>query len=126
MNAHDVDALVTLCDREIEVHSVFAAVSGAVYQGHAGVRRGQHDLADTWGDAFQVEPEEYFDLREHTLVFGVIRGRGEQSGVEVEMPAAAVAKWRNGLCVYFKGYVNREDALKELRVSQEALEPIAP
>jgi hypothetical protein len=42
------------------------------------------------------------------------------------MPTAQVAKWRDGLCVYFKGYTDREDALRDLGVSEDALEPITP
>jgi len=33
---------------------------------------------------------------------------------------------RRGSCVYFKAYANREDALTDLGVSADALEPIAP
>jgi hypothetical protein len=42
------------------------------------------------------------------------------------MPVAAVVRWHGGLCVYFKAYLHREDALSDLGVSEEALEPIAP
>ena len=42
------------------------------------------------------------------------------------MPAAQVAKWRDGLIVFFKGYAHREDALRDLGVAESALEPIAP
>jgi hypothetical protein len=42
------------------------------------------------------------------------------------MRAAQVAKWRDGLCVFFKVYPRREDALRDLGLSQDALEPIAP
>ena len=126
LNAPDVPALVALCDPSIEVHSVFAAVGGAVYHGHDGVRRWQRDLEESWGGEFRVEPEAFFDLGEQTLVFGVLRGRGEQSGVEVAMPATGVATWRDGLCVSHKAYVHREDALGDLGVSEAGLEPIAP
>jgi hypothetical protein len=37
-----------------------------------------------------------------------------------------VAKWRDGLAIYYKSYVNREDALRDLGVSEDELEPIAP
>ena len=126
LNARDEEALVALCDQRIEVHSVFAAVGGAVYHGHSGVRTWRRDLEETWGSGFRVEPEAFFDFGEHTLVFVVLRGRGGQSGVEVAMPAAGVARWRDGLCVSHKGYAHKGDALGDLGVSEEALEPIAP
>jgi hypothetical protein len=89
---------------------------GAVYHGHDGVRRWLEDLQDAWGDELRLEPEAYFDLGECTLAFAVLHGRGRQSGVEAAMPIAQLMRWRDGLGVYFKAYVQREDAL----------EPIAP
>jgi hypothetical protein len=60
------------------------------------------------------------------LAFHVAKARGKQSGADVAMPAAQVAKWRNDLLIYYKGYVDRGDALRELNVSERELEPIAP
>jgi hypothetical protein len=125
-NARDTDLLVALCDPGITVQSAFAAVSGAVHHGHDGLRRWQGDLAEAWGDDIRVEPEAYFDLGEHTLAFDVLHGRGRHSGVEVELPGAAVTRWRDSHCVYFKAYANREEALGDLGLSENALEPLAP
>ena len=125
-NADDAERFIALCDPEIEVHSVFAAVGGGIYHGHDGVRRWHRDLKEAWGAEFRVEPEAFFDLGEHTLAFQVLHGRGQQSGVDVAMPSAHVTRWRNGVMVYLKVYVHREDALRDLGVSEEALEPIAP
>ena len=41
------------------------------------------------------------------------------------MPAAQ-ARWRDGLCAFFKAYRHREDALTELGVYEDGLEPIEP
>jgi hypothetical protein len=71
-------------------------------------------------------PEAFFDLGEQTLLFTVLRGRGRQSGAEVATPVALLARWRNELMVYVKGYVHREDALRDLGLSEDALEPSAP
>jgi ketosteroid isomerase-like protein len=125
-NIRDFDAFVALCDPQIEVHSVFAAPGGADYQGHDGVRQWLRDLEVTWGDEFRVEPEAFFDLAESTLVFGVLHGRGRQSGVEAAMQNAQVVTVRDGLIVYVKVYMHREDALRDLGLSEDALVPIAP
>jgi hypothetical protein len=85
-----------------------------------------HDLEETWGDEIRIEPEAYFDLGDHTLAFLVLQGRGRHSGVEVVMPTAQVFRWRDGLVVYFKGYAHRQDALRDLSVSEDELEPIEP
>ncbi len=125
-NARDVQAFIAYFDPSIEWNSAMTVPGGAVYHGHDGVRRWLGDLQDAWGDELRVEPEALFDLGEHTLAFAVLHGRGRQSGVEAAMPNAQVFRWRAGLGVYFKAYVNREDALRDLGVSEDALEPIAP
>ena len=125
-NARDIEAFIALCDPSIEWNSHMTVPGGAVYHGHDGLRQYIRDMEDAWGDELRAEPEAYFDLGEHTLVFYVLKWRGRQSGAEVAMPFAQVAKWRDGLCVYWKAYVHREDALRDLGVSENALEPIAP
>lgn len=126
INTGNSDALVALCDPDIEVHSVFAAVGGAVYRGHDGARRWVRELQEAFGGRFRVEVETYFDLGEHTVAFGALHGRGGQSGAEVAMPAAGVTRWRDGLCISQKAYARRDDALRDLGVSEDALEPISP
>ena len=124
-NALDVEALIAIADPSVEGHSVFAAV-GAVYHGHDGLRSFFRDVEDAWGDETRMEPHAYFDLGESTLVVLVLHGHGRQSGADVTMPVAQVVRWRDGLCIYFKSYADRDDALRELGVSEEELEPIDP
>jgi ketosteroid isomerase-like protein len=125
-NARNVEAIVACCDPDIELHSTFAAVGGATYHGRDGVRRWREDLAEAWGDEIRVEPEAYFDLGEQTLLFHVLRGRGQHSGVEVALPGAGLFRWSDGLLVDLKAYAHREDALTDLGASEDELEPISP
>jgi ketosteroid isomerase-like protein len=126
-NARDIDAFIDCCDPEIEFHSAITApVSGGVHHGHDGVRRWDRDYQEVWGDEISLDPEVFFDLGDYTLAFVSLKGRGRQSGAEVTVPAAQVARWRNGLMAYYKGYVHREDALRDVGVAEDALEPIAP
>jgi ketosteroid isomerase-like protein len=123
-NELDADALVAVFDPSIEVHSVFAAIGGAIYHGHDEVRQWLRDIEDAWS-VFRVESEAYFDLGEHTLAFVTLNGRGRQSGADVVMPYAQVMRWRVDRCVYFKAHARREDALTELGISEQTLERIA-
>ncbi len=125
-NSRDIEVIIACCDPSIELDSVFAAVDGVVYHGHDGLRAYQRDLGDAWGEEIRAEVEALFDLGEHTLAFYVVHGRGHSSGTEVTMPIAIVARWRDGLMVYFKGYLHREDALSDLGVSEDKLERIEP
>ena len=125
-HARDVEAFIACLDPSVEYHSVMTVPGGAVYHGHDGVRGYFGDFKDAWGDEFRVEPEAFFDLDEQTLMFYVLHGRGRQSGADVAMPGAQVCRWRDGLMVYGKLYVHRQDALRDLDVSEDDLEPITP
>jgi ketosteroid isomerase-like protein len=125
-NARDVDGLIAYCDPEIEFHSVFAAVRGGVYHGHDGLRGLFADFADTWGGEVRVEPEAYFDLGAHVLAYAVLHGRGRQSGLDVALQGAFVTRWHDGRMVYAKGYIHKDDALRDLGVSEDELEAIEP
>jgi ketosteroid isomerase-like protein len=125
-NARDVDAFIAYCDPSGEFHAAFAVVGGGVYHGHDGMREFFRDIEDAWGKENSLEPEAYFDLGEHTLAFYLLRARGRHSGAEVATPIAHVMRWREGLIVYGKSYVQKEDALSDLGVSEDELEPIAP
>jgi hypothetical protein len=99
-NTRDIEAVIVCFDPSIEFHSVFAAVGGAVYHRHDGMRRWYRDLEEAWGDEIRVEPEAYFDLGERTLAFYVLHGRGRHSGAEVAMPyrlGGEVARRPHGL-----------------------------
>jgi ketosteroid isomerase-like protein len=125
-NAHDLDAFIAYFDPSTEFHSAFGPLGGGVYHGHHGVREYFRDLEDAWGDEIHGEVEAFFDLGEYTLAFYVLHGRGRQSGAEVVMPLAQVVRWRDALVVYFKVYARREDALRDLGISEDALKRIEP
>jgi ketosteroid isomerase-like protein len=125
-NAQDIQALIACCDPEVEFHSTFAAVGGEVYHGHDGLREWHRDLEDAWRGHIRSEPEAYFDLGQHVLTFTILHGRGKRSGVDVALPVAAVTRSDDGLLTYYRAYIHREDALRDLGVSEDELEPILP
>ena len=124
-NARDLEAFIAHYDPSAEFRSVFAAIGGAVYHGHDELPRYFRDLEDAW-EEIRIEPEVYFDIGEHTLLYLLFCGRGRQSGAEVAMPVALMARWRDGLIVYMRSYTDREEALRDLGVTENELEPIEP
>jgi ketosteroid isomerase-like protein len=127
LNARDIEGLLALCDPGGVFISSMAAVDGNVYHGHDGMRRYFADLADAWGEGWvRVETKAYFDVGEHTLAFNVAHARGTHSGAQVTMRQVAVTRWRAGLLAYIKGYADKHEALRDLAVSEDALEPIVP
>jgi hypothetical protein len=125
-NARDLEALIAYIDPGCEFHPVFAAAGGAVYHGHDGLRSWYQDQLDAFGDELHIEPEAFFDLGDQTLMFYAFQGRGRQSGANVAMSLTQVCRWRAGVVVYSKLYANRQDALRDLGVTENTLEPIAP
>jgi hypothetical protein len=95
-NARHVDGLIAYSDPSVELHSSFEVVGGGIYHGHDGIRRWHRDLKDVWGEEIRVESDAFFDLGEQLLSFYALHGRGQVSGVEIAMPNASVARWRDG------------------------------
>jgi len=125
-NAGDVEGVIAVCDPEVEFQSTFAAVGGAIYRGHDGIRQWHRDLEETWGKEIRSDLETLYEVGERMLVFTVLHGRGEQSGAEVDLPAAMVIRLQNGVLHDFRGYSHRDDALEDLGVALDELEPISP
>ena len=67
-----------------------------------------------------------FDLGEHTLVLSVLRSRKRRGGVEVHTGDVLVARWRDGRIAHMKSYVSKAEALRDLDVSEDTLDPISP
>ena len=120
-NTRDVEAFLAYCDPKIEFHSTFSTVGGAVYHGHDQVRRLFRHIEDAWGNDFCVEPEAFFARGEYTVVVDVMHGRGYHSRAEVDLPAAQVVRWRDGLVVWHQSYIHKEDAFTYLGTTEDAL-----
>jgi ketosteroid isomerase-like protein len=125
-NARDIEAFISHCDPGVELLAPFATLGGAAYHGHDGLRSWHRDVDEAWGQEIRVEPEAFFDLGDEVLIFYVLHARGKHSGVPVAMPLAVVSRWREGRIVYLRAYAHREDALSDVGVAEDALEPIAP
>ena len=121
--ARDVEGFISYFDPRVEFHSEFATLGG-LYHGHAGMRRLLQDFEEAWGDEMRIQPRTYFDLGERTLLFLDVRARGSRSGAEVTMLSAHLITWRDGLVTAFRGYDERSNALSDLGVSEDALDPI--
>lgn len=83
-NSRDIDAWLVFCHPEVELHSAVTVPGGALYHGHAGVRRWHRDLEEAFGDQVHIEPEALFDLGEHTVSIHLC----------VDGGGAAAPRWR--------------------------------
>jgi ketosteroid isomerase-like protein len=125
INRRDVETFVSVTDPDVEGTSAASAAVGVTFRGRDGMRAYFRDLEDAWGTEFRVLPEAFVDLGERTLMFHMLHGRGRRSGADVTMPIATVVRWRNGLAIHWKSCAQRQEALDEAGVSEDALERIA-
>jgi ketosteroid isomerase-like protein len=88
-----------------------AATEGA-YVGREGMRRFLADTAEAF-DVFRVSHPEVRDLGGgRLLAIGSIRMRGRGSGLEGDVPTAAIVEFRDGLMWRYKDYGDARVALR--------------
>ena len=81
------------------------------YVGHDGMRRFIADTEEMF-ELFRISYTDVRDLGDRVLAIGSIRMRGRESGVETDVPTAAVVEFRDGLLWRFKDYGNARLALE--------------
>jgi len=81
------------------------------FVGHEGMRRFIEDTEELF-DLFRISYTDIRDLGDRLLAIGSIRIRGRGSGVEADVPSAAVAEFRDGLLWRYKDYGDPRLALE--------------
>jgi ketosteroid isomerase-like protein len=81
------------------------------FVGHDGMRRFIADTEEMFA-VFRISYTDVRDLGDRVLAIGSIRMRGRGSGVEADVPTAAVAEYRDGLLWRFKDYGDARAALE--------------
>lgn len=82
-----------------------------VHHGLQGVATSVVDWLETW-ENHELHPEEFIESGEHVVVVTRLRGRGRQSGVEVEDRYFAVWTIRYGRAVTYREYPSKAEALE--------------
>jgi ketosteroid isomerase-like protein len=80
------------------------------FVGHEGMRRFLADTEDMF-EIFQASYTDVRDLGERVLAIGSIRMRARGSGVETDVPTAAIVEYRDGLLWRYKDYGQARQAL---------------
>jgi ketosteroid isomerase-like protein len=106
----ELDGLLAFFDPDVVIEYVDAP-DPEQYEGHDGVRKWFHDSFGVW-EAVSVEAEEFIEVGDWTVVQLRARGRGEKSGVEVEVRLTATHRFRGGRIVHDRVYLDRDQALE--------------
>ena len=112
----DLDAVFELFDPEIEAHDPPEMPDAAIHRGHDAVRRDWEQTYELFED-FTIEVEETLDCGDDVVVFLRYRGRGSESGAEVEALMAHVWTVRNGKAIRLRQFLDREQALEAAGLS---------
>ena len=113
-NSGDPDLVAALLARDAEIVPMRAAFEGTSYRGPDAAQRFFADLNETWQE-IKMEELETRDLGDRVFATGLVRGRGQRSGIQVvvEMKMAWVVDFQGGLITRFVTYTgDRAEALE--------------
>lgn len=114
----DLDAALDMMDPEVEAHDPPEMPDAAVHRGREAVRRDWEHTLDLFED-FTIDIEEILEAGETELVaFLYYRGRGRESGAEVEARLAHVWTIREGKAIRLRQYLDRAAALAAVGLSE--------
>jgi uncharacterized protein len=114
----DLDAALELMHEDIEAHDPPEIPDATIYRGREAVRRDWEQTAEVLED-FSIDVEESFDAGDEVVVFLRYRGRGRESGAEVEAPMAHIWTIRDGKAIRLRQYLDRAEALEAAGLSEQ-------
>jgi ketosteroid isomerase-like protein len=112
MRALDIDGMLSLYHPDVVLVPQRAAIMGE-YRGHDGLRRFVTDTLESF-EVFDPRMSEIRALDDRRVLgIGVIRVRGRGSGVDTEVPMAAIFTLTDdGRLLRFEDHAYREHALR--------------
>jgi ketosteroid isomerase-like protein len=118
-NRSDYDALLAEFDPDVEWHGIMGVMFGGkatVFRGHAGVLEYLRDI-DEGFTVRDIQLSEFRDLGERVVGLGHARGRGRESGIELDSQYGAVAEFEKGKVIRYWDYFDHEEALEAAGIS---------
>jgi ketosteroid isomerase-like protein len=102
-----------LCDEQMEIRNPAAFPVADEYHGHDGVRQWATEVWEVFSELHH-ELEELIEAEDGETVVSVQRtqGRMRHSGLDVDLPWAAVWTLKNGKALRAHGYMTKAEALE--------------
>jgi len=118
VNRRDLDALSKLLAPDVEIVPIRAAVEGnTAYAGQDAAAEWLAALDDSWA-TMTAAVERFRDGGNCVLGVGRVRGCGRESGVQFDVEAAAVARFRGGRVTYLHLSTDVAKAIDEAGLSE--------
>jgi ketosteroid isomerase-like protein len=116
LKAGDLDPFLEFFAADVVIEMMDTPDPGR-YVGHDGVRQWFDAVYGPW-DAVHVETEGIIQSGGWTIAQLHCTLRGEASGVELELPITGVHQFRDGRIVRDRLYLDREEALESVGLSE--------
>jgi ketosteroid isomerase-like protein len=117
-NRRDLDAMLALCDPEVEFVSYLMQLEGGEpYRGHEGIRSWWESLLAVYPD-FTTEVEDVRGLGDLTMARLRIRGRGVESDAPIDQTVSVVAHFRQGKAIWWFFASSQASALEAARLRE--------
>jgi uncharacterized protein len=113
-NRRDLQSVLDLLHPEIvweENVQVFPGLD-RIYRGREGFLKWDRDAFSEVWESIAVEPVEFIDAGDHVVALVRLSGKGEGSGVNVEMATYNVLTFRDGMVARRRLYTDRAEALE--------------
>jgi ketosteroid isomerase-like protein len=110
LNGGDFDAVMGLCDQEVEVYVSPEVVRTVPPRGHRDVKAWLCGWFDSWHD-YQPEPEDFVEAGDQVVALVHLRARGKGSRFEIDEEIADVFEVDEGKISKLRLYVERDVAL---------------
>jgi|SRR5215211_899676 len=107
----DAEALVAICEPDVEFRSRVGEAEDVTYHGHDGLRDYIASLSEVF-EWVQTEPLEIIDGGDRAVVCNRFRARGRRSEVEVEDHFFHAIRLRDGKALWWDFYPSRSEALE--------------
>jgi ketosteroid isomerase-like protein len=113
LNRGNVDAVLAVCDSDVECRLPQGGITTGTLRGHQAVRAFLEGYIEAF-ESFRLEPEQFLEADDRVVVFLQVLGRGRGSGLEVNVRPAHVWTMRSGKAIRVEAFPDRtkEAALK--------------
>jgi ketosteroid isomerase-like protein len=109
----DLEALRELLARDCEIVPIRADVEDTVFRGPDAVPQWFAITDEAW-ESVTGEVESRREGPDWVLSFIRLRARGRESGAQLDVPAATIYRFRDGLITAIRVYTSRADGLADL------------
>ena len=110
----DEDAMLSELHPEIVAVPFGAAMEGRAYRGHEGLLTWWRDEIQAAWKVFAVIPEVFERVGDRILVTGRWHAHGQESGVELDIPASWIIEVRDGKIAYWQTYTDQAQARRDI------------